>query len=359
MKTHYATVVLGAICVTLAQGVMSPVAAQSPASNAGAREIPRTPDGHPDIQGNWTNMWLTPFEREEGKGPVYTSEEVDEMERQSGDCPANPGTVECGRVDNQADASQSNESRLSGAEYNEVYWDRGSRVAVVHGEPRTSFVTRPSNGRRPPLTPEGERRMQENSDLRSYFGAYDHPELRPLGERCVINGSTSGPVGPPMVPKTSYNGNYTIVQTADHVMIMTEMIHDVRIISIGDGPRLPPHIRPWFGDSWGHWEGDALVVETTNLHPEQSLQGVLPSEQMKVIERFTRVDQETILYEFTVEDPTMYTEAWGGEIPIKKFDDLLYEYACHEGNYSMAGVLGGARYQEELQAQGSSASSRD
>jgi hypothetical protein len=142
-------------------------------------------------------------------------------------------------------------------------------------------------------------------------------------------------------------------------MIMTEMIHDTRIIQIGDGPRLPPHIRPWMGDSWGHWEGDALVVETTNLNPKQSLQGIPPSEHMRVTERFTRVDEETILYEFTVEDPTMYSQAWGGEIPFKKFDAMLYEYACHEGNYSMMSVLSGARYQEGLEAQESSGARRD
>ncbi len=350
---------LAVLCATSAPGFVSTAAAQVPASDRGRWEVPRTPDGHPDLQGNWTNMTLTPFEREEGRGPVFTWAEVEEIERPDGPCPANPGTVECGRVDNQGDGSLSNERRLSGAEYNEVFWDRGSRVAIVRGQPRTSLVTHPANGRRPPLTPEGERRVQENRDFRSQFGLYDHPELRPLGERCIINGSTSGPIGPPMVPKTSYNGNYTIVQTADHVMIMTEMIHDTRIIRIGDGPRLPPKVRPWMGDSWGHWEGDVLVVETTNLHPRQSLQGILPSEHMRVTERFTRVDEETILYEFTVEDPTIYSRAWGGEIPIKKFDDMLYEYACHEGNYSMTSVLSGARYQERLAAQGSGDSGRD
>ena len=359
MKMRYTTLLLVAFCATAAQGVMATAAAQSPTSEAGAWEVPRTPDGHPDLQGNWTNMSLTPFEREEGKGPVFTREEVEEMERQAGECPANPGTVECGREDNQGDESLSNERRLSGAEYNEVYWDRGSRVAIVNGQPRTSFVTNSANGRLPPLTQEGERRIQEHGDFRGQFGLYDHPELRPLGERCIINGSTSGPAGPPMVPKTSYNGNYTIVQTADHVMIMAEMIHDARIIRIGDGPRLPLHIRPWMGDSWGHWEGDTLVVETTNLNPQQSLRGIPPSEHMRVTERLTRVDEETIHYEFIVEDPTMYTQAWGGEIPLKKFDAMLYEYACHEGNYSMAGILSGARYQEKMEAQGPGDSGRD
>jgi hypothetical protein len=354
VMSRYSALLLAVLCVCAADGVVSTAAAQNRASDAGKWEVPRTPDGHPDLQGNWTNMTLTPFERTEGRGPVFTSEEVDVIERPAGQtdgCPPNPGTVACGRT--------LQPGSLSGQEYNEVYWDRGTRVARVDGEPRSSLVTNPANGRRPSLTPEGERRVQKNRDFRSQFGQYDHPEMRPLGERCIINGSTSGPAGPPMVPKTSYNGNYTIVQTADHVMIMAEMIHDTRIIRIGDGPGLPPHVRPWFGDSWGQWEGDALVVETTNINPQQSLRGVPPSEHMRVTERFTRVDEETILYEFTVEDPTMYTQAWGGEVPIRKLHDRLYEYACHEGNYSMAGVLSGARYQERMEVQGASDSRRD
>ena len=356
-------VFLVVFCATAALGVVSTAAAQNRASDTGKWEIPRTPDGHPDLQGNWTNMTLTPFEREEGKGPVFTSEEVDALEQPAGQtegCPPRPGTVACGRVDNQGDESLSNERRLSGAEYNEVYWDRGSRVAIVDGEPRSSLVTHPVDGHLPALTPEGERRVQESEDFGSRFGLYDHPELRPLGERCIILGS---PSGPPMIPNTAYNGNYTIVQTADHVMIMTEMVHDVRIIRIGDGPRLPPHIRPWFGDSWGRWEGDVLVVETTNIDLRQEFSANVgatlagaedprPSEQMQVTERFSRVDEETILYEFTVDDPTMYTEVWGGQIPMTVLHDKLYEYACHEGNYGLENVLRGARYQERMEAQG-------
>ena len=300
--SRYFALLLAVLCATSAPGVVSTVLAQARASDAGKWEVPRTPDGHPDLQGNWTNSTLTPFEREEDRGPVFTWEEVEEMERPSGECPPNPGTVECGRVDNQGNESLSNESRLSGAEYNEVYWNRGSQVAIVNGQPRASLVTYPANGRRPVLTPEGERRIQESRDFRSQFGPYDHPELRPLGERCIINSSTANPAGPPMVPKTSYNGNFTIVQTADHVIIMVEMIHDTRIIPIGEPNPMPENVRPWFGDSWGRWEGDALVVETTNISPQQSLRGVPPSKNMKVTERFTRVDEETILYEFTVED---------------------------------------------------------
>ena len=140
------------------------------------------------------------------------------------------------------------------------------------------------------------------------------------------------------------------MQTADYVMVMAEMVHDVRIIRLGEPRSLPKDLRPWFGDSWGRWEGNTLVVETTNLNPDHPFRGVPPSADQKVIERFTRVDEETILYEFTIDDPTTYTSVWGGQIPFKEFDDMLYEYACHEGNYSLSGVLSGARYQERMEA---------
>ena len=303
-------------------------------------------------------MTLTPFEREEGRGPVFTREEVEEIERPGpGDgCPARPaaGTAACG---GRSREGSSNEARLVGVEYNEVYFDGGSRVAIVDGEYVTSLVTSPANGRRPPLTPEGERRMQEYRDFRDQFGQYDHPELRPLGERCIVSFGSSA--GPPMIPNPVYNNNYTIVQTADYVMIKAEMVHDVRIIRLGEPNRLPAHVRPWFGDSWGRWEGDVLVVETTNINPTHAFQGIPASADLKVTERFTRVDENTFLYEFTVDDPTMYTQPWGGEIPYKRFDDMLFEYACHEGNYSLANVLSGARYQERLEAEGASDSRRE
>ena len=356
MMSRYSALLLAILCAAAAPGVVSTVAAQTRASDAGRWEVPRTPDGHPDLQGNWSNSTLTPFQRrEDAMGPVYTWEEVEEIERPSGDCPPNPGTVACGRVDNQEDGSLSFERRLSGAEYNEVYWERGSLVAVVNGEARTSLVTRPANGRVPALTPEAERMAQERRDFRSQFGLYDHPELRPFAERCILFGS---PSGPPMIPVGAYNSNYIIVQTAEYVMIMSEMVHDARVIRIGEPNPMPKSVRPYFGNSWGRWEGDALVVETTNLSLQQPIQGTPPSEDAKVIERFTRVDEETILYEFTVEDPKTFTEPWGGEIPIRKLHAQLYEYACHEGNYSLEGVLSGARYQERMEAQGSSDDAR-
>ena len=345
---------LAVLCACAADGVVSTAAAQARSSDTGTWEVPRTPDGHPDLQGNWTNGTLTPFERGEDHGPLYTGEEVAEIERPSGDCPADPGTVACGRVESTTGSA---EVRLRGQEYSEVYWDRGSRVAIVNGEPRASLVTNPVNGRRPPLTPEGEQRLQETRDIRGQFGQYDHPELRPHGERCIVSFGSSA--GPPMIPNTAYNNNYTIVQTADYVMIKAEMVHDVRIIRLGEPNRLPAHVRPWFGDSWGRWEGDVLVVETTNINPTQAFRGIPASADLKVTERFTRVDENTFLYEFTVDDPTMYTQPWGGEIPYKRFDDMVFEYACHEGNYSLASVLSGARYQERLETEGASDSRRE
>ena len=305
----------------------SAAAQQSQASAAGSWVVPRTPDGHPDLQGNWTNETITPFERsEEQESPVLTWEQVQELQGNAearierGARPSDP--------DRPAPRAGGSEATGSVGGYNNVYIDRGTNIAIVNGEFRSSLLTNPSNGRRPDLTPEGERRVAEYQAFRDQFEQYDHPELRSLGERCIMSFGSSA--GPPMIPNTFYNNNYTIVQTPDHISIMSEMVHDTRIIRIGDGPRLPPHIRPWMGDSWGRWEGDALVVETTNFHPLQTFRRIPPSEHLKVTERFTRT-AEGILYEFTVDDPTTYSSTWGGEIPFRPLNDRLYEYACHEG----------------------------
>jgi hypothetical protein len=149
-----------------------------------------------------------------------------------------------------------------------------------------------------------------------------------------------------MLPNYWYNNNYTIVQSPDAIVIMTEMVHDARIIHLGEPHQLPEDIRPYFGDSWGHWEGSTLVVETTNIKPENSFRGVPFSTEAKVTERFTRTADDTFVYEFTIDDPQRYTEPWGGEIPFHRLNDLVYEYSCHEGNYALEGVLRGARYNE-------------
>ena len=342
VMSRYSALLLAVLCATAAPGVVSTAAAQARASDAGQWEVPRTPDGHPDLQGNWTNQTMTPLQRREGQeASVYTPEEVAEIEQ---------GYVD--RVVEGAQPSDPNRAAPQAGQgvgtYNNVYFETGSQVAVVNGQPRSSLITFPSNGRIPERTPEAQTRLQERRDLRSQFGEYDHPELRPLAERCLT--SFGSPAGPPMIPNGGYNSNYTIVQTPDHIMIMTEMVHDTRIIRMGDGPRLPPHIRPWMGDSWGHWEGDVLVVETSNIHPLQPYS----SADMKVTERFSRMNEEAILYEFTVDDPSTYSESWGGQIPMTAMHDQLYEYACQEGNYALSAVLSGARYQERMEAQGTS-----
>ena len=335
--------------------LLSPAAAQTRASDADVWEVPRTPHGHPDLQGNWTNATLTPFQRPAGWGPVLTREELAEIEDGQAEIvaqgaePSDPNRPPPPGGDPGGDDPECIDS-ATGC-YNEVYREPGERVAVVNGEPRSSLVTNPQNGRVPELTPEGRRRVEEYRAFRKQFGPSDHPELRPAGERCLISFGPFHSAGPPMLPNYWYNNNYTIVQNADTVMIMVEMVHDVRIIRLGEPTSLPRDLNPWFGDSWGRWDGNTLVVETTNLNPSQRLVGVPPSADLKVIERFTRVDEQTILYEFTIDDPTTYTNVWGGQIPFEEFDDRLYEYACHEANYALFNVLSGARYEERVEGQ--------
>ena len=316
--------------------------------------MPRTSDGHPDLQGNWSNATITPLGRPRGQGPVLTPDQVAEIEGRreefievlSATSDPNREAPAVGGVRTGDFAFDAASGGTGG--YNYVYIDGGDRVAIYNGESRSSLVTTPTDGRIPSLTPEARQRRSERGEFNRQFGAYDNPENRPLSDRCLMSFGSNA--GPPMLPNYFYNNNYTIVQTADHIMIMTEMVHDVRIIRMGERVPLPEQVRPWMGDSWGHWEGDTLVIETTNLHPLQRFNGN-PSDNLKVIERLTRVDQSTINYEFTIIDPETYTAEWGGEVPMKALEGLIYEYACHEGNYALGAILSGARYQERLEAE--------
>ena len=311
-----------------------------------------TAHGHPDLQGNWTNQTLTPFERPEGREAVLTWDEVAAIEGGQAETVAERTAA----VDPDRALPPGGDHRvcIDGATtcYDEFYREPGDRVAIVNGEPRSSLVTDPPDGRVPDLTPEARAHLEAAAATRRRFGEFDHPELRPLAERCIVSFGSSA--GPPMLPNYWYNNSYTITQNEDYVVIMAEMVHDARIIELRDPPAerngaeaaRGDDLRPWFGNSWGYWEDGTLVVETTNLNPEHAFRGVPPSSERKVIERFTRVDEETILYEFTIDDPGTYTRRWGGQVPFKRFDHLLYEYACHEGNYSLSNVLSGARYQE-------------
>ena len=329
MSMRQSSLLVGLCIAIAAAGLLSPAAAQQ-------WQAPRTSHGHPDLQGNWSNQTMTPVERPEGQGPMLTPEQVARREGraeaayEAGASPSDPNRppLEAG-------------SAVGG--YNRVYLDPGMLVAVVNGEPRSSLITDPPDGRRPALTAKAQQIRDEVQDFMESFGPFDNPENRTLADRCIVGFGAHG--GPPVTPNYGYNSNYTIVQTADYVMIQTEMVHDTRIIRLGEPDRLPEHMRPWMGDSWGHWEGDVLVVETTNINPMQTFSRFPPSKDRKVTERFSRVDEETILYDFTIEDPA-YSELWGGQIPFKAFDDLLYEYSCHEGNYALDNILRGARYQE-------------
>ena len=330
---------LVAFCVAIALlGPVSSVAAQAASSTSGEWVVPRTPDGRPDLQGNWSSATITPLQRPEGQDLVLTWEEVEVREGRAA------GFLDAVSRPSDPDRSAPRAGGGVGG-YNGIYIDRGDKVAKVYGEPRSSLITHPADGRTPELTPAARARRAERRESRSQFGQDDHPELRPLGERCLVSFGSNA--GPPMLPNGFYNNTYTIVQTPAHVVLIAEMVHDARIIKIGDGPRLPEHIRPWMGDSWGHWEGDVLVVETTNIHPLHRYSG----EEMKVIERFSRMAEDAVLYAFTIDDPSTYTAPWGGQVPMMALNDRLYEYACHEGNYALSNILSGARYQERLEAE--------
>ena len=341
-------VVLGVAVASLATfGMYGSTAAQAPAGIAKPWTLPRTLDGKPDLQGSWSNATLTPLERAEGTPLVMPREQVAKMEKNFAD-----------RVERLAQDSDPNRSAppkggdgSTGAAgmvggYNNFWIDPGDRIAVVNGEYRASLIVDPPNGRVPPTTAEARERTQQRLAVMKGRGQYDHPELRPLAERCLMSFGSNA--GPPMLPNYFYNNNYQIVQTKDHVMILVEMVHDVRVIRMS-GERLPKSVRPWMGDSIGRWEGDTLVVETTNFHPMQQFRGA--SENLKVTERFTRTGPDQLLYKFTIEDPTTFTAPWSGEVPFNRTEELIYEYACHEGNYALSNVLSGERNRERREAE--------
>lgn len=327
-----------------AQSVKPPVAKPpiAKARNAGW-VVPRTPDGHPDFQGNWSNGTMTPLERPAGMARALTPEQTVAMEK-----------VRADTVEQLAKSSDPNRSAppkggdgSTGAAgnvggYNYFWIDAGDRMAIVNGERRSSIIIEPANGRVPALTPAAREVSMERLRKSRQFGEYDNPENRPLAERCIMSFGSNA--GPPMLPNYFYNNNYTFVQTGSHVMIMTEMVHDARTIHMKPMARLPKQIRPWMGDSHGRWEGDTLVAETTNFHPEQLFRGA--SDNLKVVERFHLANANTLLYRFTVDDPTTFTQKWSGELPFLRMNQLLYEYACHEANYALSNILGGERSRE-------------
>jgi hypothetical protein len=301
---------------------------------------PRTVDGQPDLQGMWTSNTITPFSRSsQFEQLVLTQEQAIELEQGVADYTAEQDQPS----DPNRDAPTKGRIELADS-YNNFWFDDGTRVAIYNGEYRSSLLVDPPNGRLPDFTPAAIARIDQAREERSQYGSFDGPETRPLAERCLMSFSSSA--GPPMLP-ILYNNHYQIVQSPGYVMILVEMVHDVRVIRI-DGEPLPGNIRPWMGDSIGHWEGDTLVVETNRLNLNQSFRN--SSENMQITERFTRVAEDTINYSFTVHDPDTFVGDFTAEMPFKQTDEKLYEYACHEGNYSLPGVLAGARLDELEQA---------
>jgi hypothetical protein len=310
-------------------------AAQGPAPKAPQKTSvsknwipPRTPDGKPDLQGVWTNVTITPLERPADlkDKAVFTPAEAAQYERD---------VVQRNNADRRDGSAEADVGRA----YNNFWYDRGTKVIPAL---RTSLVIDPPDGRIPALTPAAQQRVAAQAEARRQHPA-DGPEDRALTERCILWPTA----GPPMLPGP-YNNNYQIVQGPGYVAIEVEMIHDVRIISTDGRPHLPSDVRQWMGDSRGHWEGNTLVVDTTNFSGKTTFRG--SDESLHLVERFTRAGPDMILYEFTVDDPASFTKPWTAQVPMLKMEGPLVEYACHEGNYAMTGMLGGARADEKAKA---------
>jgi len=285
---------------------------------------PRTSWGKPDLRGIWDYATITPLERpaELAGKEVFSEGEAAEYEKQ---------TLERRNPDRRDGGAEADVGRA----YNQFWWDYGTKVI---GTKRTSLIVDPPDGRIPPLTPEGKKRADARAAI--LRGPAAGPEDRNLWERCILGGNA----GPPMTP-SAYNNNVQLYQTPQNVVIFNEMINDARIVPLDGRPHVPPAIRQWRGDSRGRWEGNTLVVDTTNFRDETNFRGATAN--LHVIERFTRVDADTLLYEFTVNDPATWSKPWSAAIPMKKAEGPIFEYACHEGNYGMFNILSGARTQEK------------
>ena len=316
------------LCTTLLAGTAGAQTRTKAEPPAKAWKAPRTAHGHPDLQGVWTNATLSPFERSanlDGK-EFFTPAEAIEFEKYAS------------QLDNRDKRSANADTDVGGG-YNEAWFDRGHVVKTL----RTSLVIDPEDGHIPPLTPAGKARAAEFAENRRLH-ALDGPEGRSLQERCIL-----WPVaGPPMEPR-GYNSMYQIVQSPNQVALLVEMIHDVRIIPTDNSPHLPPGVKQWMGDSRGHWEGDTLVVDTTNFTDQTRYRGT--GEKLHLTERFTLTDPETMVYEFTIDDPGNYTRPWTVQLQFLRSNGPILEYACHEGNYAMTGILTGARRAEGKSAE--------
>jgi hypothetical protein len=326
--SHRLVTSMGSLSIIIA------AAFQMPAPVAGETfTAPRTEDGQPDLRGVWDYRTITPMERPVSLGTkeFFTEAEAASFEKE----------------ENQRQNRDLIDPEVGGlmyppggvVPYNEFWYDRGNKIV---GTRRTSLIVDPPNGRLPEMTPEGKKRAElraaEQLDTQLGHPHADSWEDRPLQERCLVGLNA----GPPMTPG-AYNNDFQLFQTPQYVVILNEMVHDARIIPLDGRPH--GHLRQWKGDSRGHFEGDTLVVDTINFKRETSLPN--SSANTHLVERFTRTGPDTLTYQFTVEDPTVWTRPWTAIVPMRKSDDPIYEYACHEGNYAMASILAGARAAEK------------
>lgn len=307
-----------------------------PAEAAKGGKMARTPDGHPDLQGTWTNATLTPMERPAVFKDKPTATDAEAKAFEDRDLSVND--IDKPDAPLLAAAGSGSGATAVGG-YNNLFMDRGSQLARVDGVKRTSLIIDPSDGRVPAILPEARTR---NAGM--FRNSFNGVKDRPLAERCLVGFSSTS--GPPMMP-VLYNNTYQIVQTPDVVMILVEMNHDVRFVRM-NGSHPPAGIHQWLGDSIGHWESDTLVVDTTNFNDQTRFRG--SSDKLHVIERFTRVNEGTILYKATIDDPSTFAKMWTMEFPFVSAAGPVYEYACHEGNYAMTDILGGARKSEAAAA---------
>ena len=317
-----------AVLVALVSWGAAPAAAQT--------AVPRTAWGQPDLQGIWDFRTITPLERPEelAEQEFLTEEEATNLEQEVVDQNARlltrpaERTTAGGNVDRRSDGTP--------GFYNNFWLDRGT-TTVSTG--RTSLIVDPPNGRLPALTASGQQRADAR---RAYLR--EHPADswldRSTSDRCLLGFNA----GPPITPG-GYNQNLQLFQTPDYVVLFTEMVHTVRVVPLDGRAPLRENIRQWSGDSRSHWEGDTLVVETSNFNDERRWRG--STKNMKLVERFTRVDADTLEYEYTVTDPETWTSSWTASIPMRRTDAPMYEYACHEGNYAMPNILAGHRAEEK------------
>ncbi len=338
------------LAVSLVLGLcVASVGASAADAPTAAYHAPRNALGQPDLQGQWTNATITPTNRVAAFGTraTYTQQEADALEGAQKDA-----------TDKGNAPTADNTKPITGGvivarggigidgNYNRGWFDPGSKVMRVHGEPRNSLLTTP-NGQTP-VPKAGASAADRRCPAAPAAGAgrYDNPEQLGLGDRCIISFGRNG--GPPMFPNGFYNNNYQFVQSKDAVAIDIEMVHDTRIVRLNSVHRTDG-VRPWFGDSIGHFEGDTLVVETTNIPQRQAYGGSW--EHLTITEKFTRVAKDRLLYQFTVSDPTLWDKPWGGEYEFASLNGRVMEYACHEGNYALEGILAGARQDEQRAAE--------